>query len=236
MIIIFFLAVNLITSPGFLWFIFPVYAALWWPVSVFMARGKTIRIYSLIMSLFSLGYIALLNYLTVPAEPWFLYIAFPLLLWPAVMHTGRHAARLPFAIAGSLIGLGTYLVLNIFVPPGHPWFLYLALPLLWWPITIAIKKVASNLMFLFVSVTIFMIYYGFLNIFISPGHAWSLYLLYPYAWISHSYVLWKKKDCIGTSNRRNCYYRGVLFSTKPDTDSKYNLGSVPDICNSMVSY
>ena len=42
----------------------------------------------------------------------------------------------------------------------------------------ATKKIAV----LFISISVFMLYYSLLNIFVSPGYPWSLYLLYPYAW------------------------------------------------------
>lgn len=32
---VFFIAVNLITSPQVIWFVFPVFAVLWWPLSVY---------------------------------------------------------------------------------------------------------------------------------------------------------------------------------------------------------
>jgi len=126
--------------------------------------------------------LALSNLLLPPIELWFLYAVFPLLLWPVVMYAGRQAANLPFAIAGSIIGIGYYLALNLFMSPGHPWILYLLLPLVWWPVAIAFKRIAKNIGFLFVSITVFIIYYGILNIFVSTGHPWSLYLIYPYAW------------------------------------------------------
>ena len=193
----FFITVNLITSPGYLWFTHITFAALWWPLSVFLARRKTIRIYSLLAALLTIGYLALVNYLSPSDTPWFLYAVYPLLLWPSVMFMGRHAARLPFSMAGSIAGIIFYLALNIFVSPGHPWILYLLLPLVWWPVTIAFRKVAANIMYLFISLTVFMAYYGILNIFVSPGHAWSLYLLYPYAWAAIGIYFGRRKMALG---------------------------------------
>lgn len=193
----FFITVNLVTSQGYLWFVHISYAALWWPASVFLARKKTIKIYSLIMSLLSIGYFVVLNLTTVPETLWFLYLVYPLLLWPAVMYAGRHAARLPFALICSIVGIASYLTMNLLISPGHPWILYLLLPFVWWPVTIAFKKIAGNILYLFISVTIFMAYYGILNIFVSPGHAWSLYLLYPYAWVAIGVYFGRRKMALG---------------------------------------
>ncbi|MBN2883437.1 MAG: hypothetical protein JXN10_07905 [Clostridia bacterium] len=193
----FFITVNLITSPGYLWFIHISYATVWWPASIFLARKNTIKIYSLAMSIISIAHLVLLNYLTVPGTPWFLYSVYPLLLWPTVMYMGKHAARIPFALAGSLIGIIFYLGLNLFIFQGHPWILYLILPLVWWPVSTAFKKVANTLPYLFVSITIFTLYYGLLNIFISPGHFWSLYLLYPYAWAAIGIYFGRRKMALG---------------------------------------
>jgi len=193
----FFLTVNLVTSPNYMWFIHVVYPALWWPLSVFLAKKNTIKIYSLIASLTTIAYLALSNLMLPPIELWFLYTVFPLLMWPVIMYLGKWASSLLFAMAGSIIGIGYYLVLNIFMSPGHPWVLYLLMPLLWWPVSILFKKVSKNMMFLFISITIFAIYYGLLNIFISPGHPWSLYLLYPYAWVAVGMYFGVRRKALG---------------------------------------
>lgn len=178
----FFITVNLVTSPGDLWFIHTVFAAAWWPLSVFLARRRTIKVYSLMASLMTIAYLVVLNLVYSPGTLWCLYSVFPLVMWPAIMYMERQAASLPVAIAGSLTGIVYYLMLNIFMSPGHPWILYLALPLVWWPVAIMFRKIAANAGFLLAGMTVFIIYYGLLNIFISPGHPWSLYLIYPYAW------------------------------------------------------
>ena len=178
----FFVTVNLVTSPGHIWFIHPVFGAAWWPLSVFLARRNTIKVYSLMATLMIIAYLVITNLLLTPGLLWCLYVIFPLILWPSLMFMEKQAASLPVAIIGSLTGIVYYLMLNIFMSPGHPWILYLALPLIWWPVVIMFKKVASNIGFLFVSITVFIAYYGLLNIFVSPGHPWSLYLIYPYAW------------------------------------------------------
>lgn len=178
----FMLTVNLVTSPSYLWFIHVVYPALWWPLTIFLAKRNTIRAYSMIASLLTIAYLAITNLMLTPDNLWFLYTVFPLILWPALMYTERQAGSLPVAIMGSITGIAYYTILNIFMSPGHPWFLYLILPIIWWPVTVMFKKVAKNILFLFISMTIFTAYYSILNVFVSPGHPWSLYLIYPYAW------------------------------------------------------
>lgn len=194
---VFLITVNLITSPEYLWFSHVTFVTLWWPLSVFLAKRKTIRIYSLLASLMTIGYLSITNYLSPSGGPWFLYTVYPLLLWPAVMYMGKHAARIPFALAGSLVGIVFYLGLNLFISPGHPWILYLILPFVWWPVSMAFKKVANTLPYLFISITIFTLYYGLLNIFVSPGYAWSLYLLYPYAWAVIGIYFGRRKMALG---------------------------------------
>jgi len=193
----FFVTVNLIVSPGYIWFIHISYAVLWWPLSIFLAKRSTIRLYSLAAAVLTIVYLALANFMNEPEILWFLYAVYPLLLWPAIMYTGRHSYRLPFAIAGSITGIAYYLVLNIFVSPGHPWILYLLLPLVWWPVVIAFRKVAANALFLLISATIFTIYYGLLNIFVSPGHFWSLSLIFPYAWVVIGVYFGKRRKPLG---------------------------------------
>lgn len=178
----FFLTINLVTTPQYLWFIHIAYPAAWWPLSVFLAKKRTIRIYSLITCLVTIAYFAGTNLSLNPENLWFLYTVFPLILWPALMYIGKQAKSLPIAIIGSLAGITYYMVLNIFMSAGHPWVLYMVLPLVWWPVTIMFGKAAKNIAFMFISISVFMLYYSLLNIFVSPGYPWSLYLLYPYAW------------------------------------------------------
>lgn len=178
----FILTVNLVTSPSHLWFVHVIYLVLWWPLSVFLAKRKTIKIYSLTASLLSILYFAIINLLLTPDVFWFLYIVFPLILWPVLMYTEKEAGSLSVAIMGCITGISYYTILNVFMSPGHPWVLYLILPLVWWPVAIMFKKIAKNILFLFISLTIFIAYYSILNVFVSPGYPWSLYLIYPYAW------------------------------------------------------
>lgn len=192
LIALFFITVNLITSPGYLWFIHIVLPLLWWPLSVFLAKKKTIKIYSLISSLLMCGYFVVINLLT-SSILWFPYVVFPILLWPVIMFLGKKAASITFAVLGSVVAIGYYTLLNMFLSPAHPWIIYMILPILWWPVSIGLVSKISEKLFIYGSATIFMIYYSLINVFVSPSHPWSLYLLYPIAFIIIGLLFGRKK-------------------------------------------
>lgn len=184
--------VNMIHTPEYFWSLHCLFLVAWWPLSAFLAKRKTIKLYSIITSAMMIIYLMTVNYMFSPSVIWYPYVVLPLLYWPVIMLAGRKAASLGFSIAGSLITILYYALLNLFLSPGHLWFLYLMLPVIWWPVSIFSFNRIRKIIFLYASITVFIIYYSLLNYFLSPVCPWSLFLLYPYAWILIGVMYGKK--------------------------------------------
>jgi hypothetical protein len=174
--------VNYLTSPGYMWFYYPAYAVLWWPMSMFLLKKNKnrIKLYSVIMTLATIAWLALINLLNSPNYIWFQYTIFYLIWWPVVMLLGKKAASVWFSIIGSLAIIAYHIaVYYIQTPSIHPWYLYIILPALWWPVCMALKKHLRRIWFLLFSLVVFAVYYLTLNVLIYPQYFWSMYLLIP---------------------------------------------------------
>lgn len=184
-LIAFLALVNYITSPGYMWFYYPAYAVIWWPLSMFLLKkNKHSRmIYSLTMTAATIAYLAVINLLNTPDVLWFQYTIFYLMWWPLVMILGKRAKTTGFAMIGALLIIAYHVALYHWVTPGaHPWYLYLILPALWWPVCMALRGNINKVWFQFFSLGVFTVYYIILNLIITPGYFWAIYVIYPVLW------------------------------------------------------
>lgn len=186
--------VNYITSPGYAWFYYPAYVIAWWPLSMFLLKKKSAKMYSLIMSLVTVAFLAAINLLNTPKILWFQYTLFYLMWWPLAMLLGKRAKTLAFSIIGAALIIAYHTMLYyIQTPLVHPWYLYIILPAIWWPVCMALKKHVNKIWFLLMSMFVFVLYYGVLNFIISPQYFWSIYLLYPALWTVMGIYFGKRK-------------------------------------------
>ena len=186
--------VNYITSPGYIWFYYPAYAVAWWPISMFLLKKNRYRAYSLIMTLATVAYLATINLLNTPNNMWFQYTIFYLLWWPLVMFLGKKAKSLGFSIVGAALIIAYHTaVYYIQTPLQHPWYLYIILPALWWPVCTALRRHIHRVWFLLMSLTVFVAYYVTLNLIISPEYFWAIYIIYPALWAVMGMYFGKRK-------------------------------------------
>ncbi len=182
-IIGFFAVINWQASPNTLWFFYPAYAVLWWPLAMFFANKRTIKFFSVLMSALTVGLLAAINLLYSPHVIWFVWTIFYFAWWPLCQCLGEKAKTLVFAVIGAAAVIAYHVAVYLVLTPGvHPWYLYMILPAVWWPVTMALKENACTLAFLLVSAVVFSLYYGVINWLYCPTYFWSIYLLYPAAW------------------------------------------------------
>ena len=177
--------VNYITSPGYAWFYYPAYAVIWWPLSMFLLKKNkhSGKIYSLTMTGATIIYLAVINLLNTPDILWFQYTIFYLMWWPLAMILGKRAKTVGFSIVGALMIIAYHTVLYYWVTPdAHPWYLYLILPALWWPVSLALRHHINKIWFLLMSLAVFTAYYAVLNLILTPNYFWTIYILYPEVW------------------------------------------------------
>lgn len=84
--IIYYFILNMFFAPNYLWFIYPTFAVLWWPLSVFHAKRKSFYLYSIHGSILISLFFIFVNIISSPDTIWAIYPIFAVLWWPLSMY------------------------------------------------------------------------------------------------------------------------------------------------------
>jgi hypothetical protein len=95
------LFINLYYTPHEIWCVYPFFAVVWWPMSLFFhwlhkKDGQPVGLaYSLASFALIMGLLLFINYYYTPHIIWFVYPAFALIWWPMAMffHRLRQKSR-----------------------------------------------------------------------------------------------------------------------------------------------
>lgn len=101
LIVAFFLFLNFYYSPQVIWFVYPTFAILWWPMAMFfhwyhIQDNKPVGFsFSVCSFLLIMALIVFINFYYTPAVIWFVYPAFAVIWWPLAMffHRMRQKSR-----------------------------------------------------------------------------------------------------------------------------------------------
>ncbi len=145
-------------------------------------RKKRI-VFSLVGAFITIIFLLMTNYLTTPTYFWSINPIYAILLYWLItayfISGGRYKI---FSIAAALISIAYLATINYMASPIHPWFLYAAFPILWWPITQYAGKRVKTFSFSLMSSCSLIAYYIVLNYFVSPAYPWSLYTTFALLW------------------------------------------------------
>lgn len=182
MTIVFLAIVNLITGIEHLWFIYPAFFIMWWPISTYyIMKRKAKRLSVIGFILFSL-FFASINYIFTPSHPWCLYIIYVLIWWPIIMHTGKKVGTLPFSIVGCVCTIVYYTILNILIAPNYPWAIFPGFAILWWPVTLCFVRKRQFFTYSVVGSIIIAVFFITVNVTFTPNTIWALYPIFAAAW------------------------------------------------------
>lgn len=194
LIILFAAAVNYVFSPGYIWFFYPAFAILWWPLSIFLARvsGKA---FACVGSLYLIAFLCLENYLDCPQVPWVLYTVLPILWWPAALFLKGKMLKTSVAVIGSAVTIAYYTVLNILLSPAFPWAVFPAFAMLWWPLSTGLGK--KTLVYACSGTALTGAFFITLNMLTTPNAIWAVYPIFAVLWwpLSVYYFGFKKRHC-----------------------------------------
>ncbi|MDX1357646.1 MAG: hypothetical protein R3232_02320, partial [Clostridia bacterium] len=190
-IILFMLFINYTTSPGFPWFIYPAFAALWWPMGVYSAQKGGARFMSIAGPLLCIVFFIAVNLTTSPGFLWCIFPIFGILWWPMGYFLGRKAKIL--SIVGSALIIVFFILVNLMTGFGHPWFIYPAFAVIWWPMAVLVGRGHAKLFSLlgFLLTTVFFV---IVNLVTSPGHIWFIHPVYAAAWWPLSVLLARRQS------------------------------------------
>lgn len=134
------IVLNLLSSPGYLWCIYPIFGILWWPLSAYFAGRRQPLEFALcgaalVSVMMFFGYLIS----SFGSHPWFLYPMLGVFWWPLSVWGARAGARRFSSTAAQYIIL-TVLVINLITSPGHWWWIYPAVCVVWWPIILHLSR------------------------------------------------------------------------------------------------
>lgn len=196
MSIIFFMIVNYLTSPHTIWFIYPTFLLLLWPLSLIFIVTKKVKLFSFVYSILFIIFLITINYLYSPSHPWFLYAAFPVIWWPISLLFGNKAKTLTFAIITSICTIFYYSFLNFLLSPQYPWAIYPAFAVLWWPMSLYYVRKKNYFGLSVTASLLLIIFFISVNIISTPYIIWAVYPIFLVLWwpLSMYYFLYLRED------------------------------------------
>jgi hypothetical protein len=222
---------NLLTSPGFLWFLFPVFGLLWWPMSVYFTGKKKPFAYAVCGTALLCGLFLAIYLVASPgAHPWFIYPMLGVVWWPLSVYFAGKKKPLPFALFGFTVIAALFILLWLFTGQGHPWFLYPILGAVWWPLSVwGAKKgarafsVAGGLYLILMLLVV--------NLVASPGFWWWVYPAFFALWWPVSVLLGKRAGtftfAIGSAVAASLFLVIVYFIQTPNVEPWFLYALMP---------
>lgn len=182
MTIIFLMLVNYLTSSQYVWFFYPSFVLLLWPIGVYCVKKGKHKQLALSYSLLLIAFLTVENFLHSPQYPWSILAIYPIFWWPILVFLEKRALTLPVALIGSSTIIFYYTVLNVFVWPQHPWAIYPAFVVLWWPLAIYHAKRKTFFAFSLHATLLLMIFFITVNAISSPDAIWAVYPIFCVLW------------------------------------------------------
>jgi hypothetical protein len=178
LMIFLFVFINLSTSPGFPWFIYPTFAVIWWPLSIICVRRRAMKTFSLIGSLIIIALFILTNYFTSREYLWCIYPSFAVIWWPlAMFFHEKHGKAL--SIIGSLFIIAFSVISNYILSPSYIWFYYPTFAVIWWPLSIFFARPCNMKVFSVLGALFILALLTIDNHINTPACPWVLFALVP---------------------------------------------------------
>jgi len=76
---------NILLSPVYVWFIYPAFALLWWPLAIYYAKTRKPVLFAVLGCLITIAFLVGINLITSPDVVWSVFPIFVLLWWPLSM-------------------------------------------------------------------------------------------------------------------------------------------------------
>lgn len=180
--ILFFAFINYSTTPHEIWFIYPSFAILQWPISGYFLNKRKLHHYSAITSFILIAFLIIENMLKSPDHIWFVFAIYPILLWPVLMYLGKYRSTLTTAIIGSIGTILYYAVLNTFYAPQYPWVIYPAFLVLWWPLAIYFGRIKKYYAFSIAASILTSLFFIITNVVSTANTIWAVYPIFAILW------------------------------------------------------
>jgi len=203
MCILFFIIANMtinnMAGVSEVWCIYPVFALLWWPMSMIACYRGSYKGYAIVSSFMIIIFLITVNYVTSPIYPWVVYAAYPAIWWPIVMFMGKKAGTIKFAVICSGVTIIYYMALNLIISSQYPWTIYIAYGVLWWPISLCFARKKQPFVYSIVCSSLSVLFFIIVNYVSSPYEIWCIYPIFGFMWWPLSmYYYYHKRRVTGT--------------------------------------
>lgn len=219
LIIVFLALFNTITTPNTLWCIYPIYAVLWWPLSIFCVERKRYLLLAVLGSACTALLLVLVNVFVAPGFPWSIYPTLVLLWWPLGVYCAGRKKLLLFSILGTIILMAILISLNSFTASPYPWSVYPILTLLWWPLTIYCASTKRYKLLSIVGSALIISTLIFINYYPTGSYPWFLYAAFPILWWPMFMLLGQRAKTVSfaviSSIAIIAFYMGLNFILSP---------------------
>lgn len=194
--ILFLMITNYLTSPSYLWFIYPAFFLALWPIGLHSKRKEKYKQYSFISSFLIISFFIAINYFDSPGHPWFLYASFPVIWWPILVSLEERGKTMTVAFIGCISTILYYSVLNALVSPQYPWAIYPSFLVLWWPLAVHYANKNKHFEFSLSGSSLVILFFIIVNIVSTPNTIWAVYPIFVVLWwpLSIYYFLHKRRQ------------------------------------------
>lgn len=180
--ILFLFVVNYLTTPNYLWFLYPTFFLIIWPLSLYFIMKKKYKSYAYFCTILLILYMVIENILNSPEHPWVLYAAYPLIWWPITVSIGKKSKTLMYALIVSIFTILYYGILNLLLSPVHPWMIYPTYVILWWPMTLYYARKKNYFGLSLAGSLLTIIFFSLMNLVTSPHTLWAIYPIFIILW------------------------------------------------------
>jgi hypothetical protein len=193
--ILFLYAINRMTSPDYLWFLYPTFLLLLWPITMLLISRSKHKRYAVICSLMIIVLFIVNNYyFSGTSHPWFLYSSYLILWWPITLFVGKRAKTLIFSIIASVSTILYYSLLNLVLSPEYFWAIYPSFLILWWPISVYFARKENYLGLSFAGSFLTILFFIVVNVISTPETIWAVYPIFLVFWWPLSMYYYSKHE------------------------------------------
>lgn len=133
-------------------------------------------------SLMTIFFLIIVNMLTTPDDLWFMEPTISVLQWPLILAFAARGKIKQFALYDSLLIIAFLFTENRLYSPDHPWFLYAACAIVWWPILMFAGKFAKTFAMSVIGSAGVIVSYVLLNVYVSPEFPWAMFPAFVVLW------------------------------------------------------
>jgi hypothetical protein len=131
-LIMYYFVLNIYFEPRFLWCIFPIFALVWWPLSLNCANRP--RLLGMLGAGWTIIFLAVLNMITTRDLFWAIHPIFAIIWWPVSVYFAKKTFR--FAVIGAVMTIAYFSVVNFSTSPNQLWAVYPTFAIIWWPLSV----------------------------------------------------------------------------------------------------